>query len=259
MNRKIAMITGSAKGIGLATAKAFIAEGYDLILHYRGGKETVDELCRQAHSLGLLAIGIHADLCNMGQLRQMFDTAFESFPTIDVLVNNAGSSAERYFLDVTEDDFDQMTAVDWKALFFCAQLTAKRMVDQKTRGVIINLTSNQAVGCWPRATIYAPIKAAVSKFTQNAAMELAPHGVRMVAIAPGYTDIGWAEDSAIRDAEQWLPLKRFASTEEIAQGIVYLASPQAAYMTGSVLTIDGGATLPVVACNDFVPYPSKER
>ena len=117
---------------------------------------------------------------------------------------------------------------------------------------VITRTSNQAEGCWPRATIYGPTKAAVSKFTKNAAMELAPHGVRMVAVAPGYTDIGWPADSHLREAEKLLPLRRFAQPAEIAKAIVYLASQDASYMTGSVLTIDGGATLPVVACNDFV-------
>ncbi len=100
--------------------------------------------------------------------------------------------------------------------------------------------------------IYGPTKAAVSKFTKNAAMELALYGVRMVAIAPGYTDIGWPADSHLRQAEKRLPLKRFAAPEEIAKGVAFLASPDATYMTGCVLTMDGGATLPVVAANDFV-------
>ena len=117
---------------------------------------------------------------------------------------------------------------------------------------IINISSNQVDGCWPRATIYGPTKAAGSKFTKNTAMELSLKGVRMAAVAPGYTDVGWEPGDVRLEAASRLPLRRFASTTEIAKAVVYLASDDAAYITGSTLTIDGGATLPVVAANDFV-------
>ena len=149
-------------------------------------------------------------------------------------------------------DFDNMTAIDWKGLYFCSQFAAKRMIKKNIKGVIINMASNQVDGCWPRATIYAPTKAAVAKFTKNAGMELILHGIRMVAIAPGYTDVGWAPGDIRLEAAARLPMRRFATTEEIAQGVIYLASEKADYMVGSMLTIDGGATLPVVAANDFV-------
>ena len=148
--------------------------------------------------------------------------------------------------------FDRMTAIDWKGLFFSSQEAAKRMIGRGTKGVIINISSNQVDGCWPRAAIYGPTKAAVSKFTRNAAMELAGYGIRMAAVAPGYTDVGWAPDDIRWEAAARLPFGRFASTREIAEAVAYLASPQAAYITGTTLTVDGGATLPVVAANDFV-------
>ena len=98
----------------------------------------------------------------------------QKFGKIDVLINNAGISSEVYFLDATEEMFDQMTAIDWKGVYFCSQFVAKKMIEHQTKGVIVNLASNQVDGCWPRATIYAPTKAAVAKFTKNAAMELIP-------------------------------------------------------------------------------------
>ncbi len=252
MARKVALITGAAKGIGKATALAMAEAGYDLIVNYRSDQEAALAVCKAAEAAGAKALPLYADLSKMDELKTMFQKIFDVFPRVHVLVNNAGVSDEVYFLDATEANFDKVTAVDWKGLFFCAQYAARHMVENHIPGVIINVTSNQAEGCWPRASIYGPTKAAVSKFTKNAAMELAPYGVRMVAIAPGYTDIGWAADSHIREAEKLLPLGRFAQPAEIAKGIVYLASDDAAYMTGSVLTLDGGATLPVVACNDFV-------
>lgn len=157
-----------------------------------------------------------------------------------------------YFLDATEEMFDHMTAVDWKGVYFSSQIAAKRMIEREIRGVIINIASNQVDGCWPRATIYGPTKAAVAKFTRNAAMELSLKGIRMVAVAPGYTDVGWEPGDIRLEAAKRLPMKRFATTEEIAQAVIYLASDAADYITGTMLTIDGGATLPVVAANDFV-------
>jgi len=252
MERKTALITGAAKGIGKATALALAQAGYDIIVNYHSDRAGALQVCQAAESMGVQAFPVYADLARTDDIRRMYEEIFARFSRLHVLVNNAGVSDEVYFLDATEEHFDKVTAVDWKGLFFCAQYAARGMIAAGISGVIINVTSNQAEGCWPRATIYGPTKAAVSKFTKNAAMELAPHGVRMVAVAPGYTDIGWPADSHLREAEKLLPLRRFAQPAEIAKAIVYLASQDASYMTGSVLTIDGGATLPVVACNDFV-------
>ena len=193
-----------------------------------------------------------ADMSVVDDIRGMYDQVFSQFGAVDVLVNNAGISSEVYFLDATEEMFDHMTAVDWKGVYFSSQIAAKRMIEREIRGVIINIASNQVDGCWPRATIYGPTKAAVAKFTRNAAMELSLKGIRMVAVAPGYTDVGWEPGDIRLEAAKRLPMKRFATTEEIAQAVIYLASDAADYITGTMLTIDGGATLPVVAANDFV-------
>ncbi|MEM1484149.1 SDR family oxidoreductase [Oscillospiraceae bacterium PP1C4] len=252
MARPVAVITGATKGIGRQIALTMANEGYDIVVNYRSDEAGAQEVCQIAQSCGAKALAVYADVGKIEDLNAMYAEIDQVFPEIHVLVNNAGISSEVYFLDATEEQFDRMTATDWKGLYFCSQLAAKRMIATKTKGVIINISSNQVDGCWPRATIYAPTKAAVTKFTKNAAMELALHGIRMVAVAPGYTDVGWAPDDIRMEAASRLPMRRFASTEEIAQGVVYLASDKAAYITGSTLTIDGGATLPVVAANDFV-------
>lgn len=249
---KVALITGAAKGIGKQIALSMAAAGYDIIVNYRSDKESAEKICSEAKKKGVYAISVYADLSKVDDIRRMYEKIFHEFPAVDVLVNNAGISNEVYFLDATEKMFDDMTAIDWKGLFFCSQFAAKKMIEKKVKGVIINISSNQINGCWPRATIYAPTKAAVSKFTKNAAMELSLYGIRMVAVAPGYTDVGWEPGDIRLKAADRLPFKRFASTKEIADGVVYLASDKAAYITGTTLVIDGGATLPVVAANDFV-------
>lgn len=252
MARKTALVTGAAKGIGRQIALEMARAGYNVVVNYRSGEEAAKILCRQAEELGVRALPVYADMAVMADIRKMYETALEHFEQLDVIVNNAGISSEVYFLDATEEMFDRMTAIDWKGVYFSSQIAAKHMVEKGVKGVIINVSSNQVEGCWPRATIYAPTKAAVSKFTKNAAMELSLKGIRMVAIAPGYTDVGWEPGDIRLEAAARLPLRRFATTTEIAKGVVYLASEDAAYITGSTLTIDGGATLPVVAANDFV-------
>ncbi len=252
MSKRIILITGASKGIGKATALAFVKEGDIVIVNYNTDYLGAKEVCQVAKDRGIESMIIQADLTKVEEIKKMFHTIFEVYETIDILVNNAGISHEKYFLDTNEADFELVNSLDWRGTYFCSLYAAKNMIANQKKGLIINVSSNQAVGCWPRATIYAPVKAAVSKFTQNAAMELAPHGIRMVGIAPGYTDTGWPLDSHLHLAKQKLPLQSFATPEDIADSIVYLASPAAKYMTGSILTIDGGATLPVVACNDFV-------
>lgn len=252
MQRKVVLVTGGTRGIGRQIAIEMAGAGYDVAVNYRGSLPLAQEVCEIAQQSGAKALPFYADMSVVSEIRTMYAQVQQAFGRLDVVVNNAGISSEVYFLDADETDFDQMTAVDWKGVFFSSQCAAKLMIKQGTKGVIINVTSNQVEGCWPRASIYAPTKAAVSKFTRNAGMELALHGVRMVAIAPGYTDVGWQPGDIRLEAAARLPLRRFASTKEIAKGVVYLASDDASYMLGSTLTIDGGATLPVVAANDFV-------
>ena len=257
---KNALVTGSSRGIGRQIALTLAEHGYNVIVNYcsPSSKESADEVCRKIREMGRQSGVIRADVSDIASLTAMYEKIDRIFPPLDLVVNNAGASDEVYFLDATEADFDKITRTDWKGLYFSAQMAAKRMIRDKVEGgVIVNLSSNQVEGCWPRATIYAATKAAVSKFTKNAAMELAPYGIRMVAVAPGYTDVGWAPDDHRLDAAKFLPLRRFASTREIAEAVVYLAGPYAGYITGTTLTLDGAATLPVVACNDFVESKPK--
>ena len=252
MGRKTALITGAAKGIGRAITIELARTGYDVVINYHSDRSAAESLKQEAENLGACALTVYADMGCVADIREMYAQAVERFKQIDLVVNNAGISSEVYFLDASEEDFDRMTAIDWKGLYFSSQCAARHMVEEGVKGVIVNISSNQVDGCWPRATIYGPTKAAVSKFTKNAAMELARKGIRMAAVAPGYTDVGWEPGDIRLAAAPRLPLRRFASTAEIARAVVYLASDDAAYITGSTLTVDGGATLPVVAANDFV-------
>ncbi len=191
MNRKTALITGAAKGIGRQIALEMAKAGYDIVVNYRSGRAEAEDVCRQAEACGVKALPVYADVSVVEDIRKMYREAIDAFNHLDVVVNNAGISSEVYFLEATEEMFDRMTSIDWKGVYFSSQIAALHMIERGIRGVIINISSNQVDGCWPRATIYAPTKAAVSKFTKNAAMELSQKGIRMVAVAPGYTEVGW--------------------------------------------------------------------
>ena len=181
MHRKTALITGGARGIGKQISLDLAEEGYNIVVNYRSDKEAACEICEKAKENGVDSLAVYADMGSVRDIEKMYQIAFEKFDVIDLVVNNAGISPEVYFLEATEKIFDDMTAIDWKGLFFSSQIAAKKMVEKSVRGVIINISSNQVEGCWPRATIYGPTKAAVTKFTQNAAMELSLKGIRMAA------------------------------------------------------------------------------
>lgn len=251
MCKKTVLVTGSSKGIGRETALTFGREGYNVALNYFHHEDEAKKLCEQIKEFNVQAEIFHADVSKYEDLSRMYNEVIERFGFIDVVVNNAGISDEVYLIDATEEMFDTLCSVDWKGVFFSTQFAAKHMIKNDLKGVVINISSNQVDGCWPRATIYAPMKAAVSKFTKNSAMELASYGIRVVGVAPGYTDVGWDEGDHKNEVATKLPLKRFASTNEIAQAVLYLASDNASYITGTTLKVDGGATLPVYMANDF--------
>lgn len=251
MERKTALVTGASRGIGRSIALALAENGYDIGVNYHSSKEKALEVCSAIEAKGAKTICLQGDISNMQDINSIFDAFFEEFGHIDLLVNNAGITRFSPFLEVTEEFWNNVVNTDWKGAFFSAQRAAKNMVETNTKGVIINISSNQQDGCWPIASVYGPTKAALNKFTKHAAMELARYGIRMLAIAPGYTTSSEHNTSPNR-ISNCIPMQRFASYEEIAEAVVFLASDKAGYITGTCLSIDGGALLPVVVENSFV-------
>ena len=176
------------------------------------------------------------------------------------MINNAGISKFYPFLEVTEEEWKEITFTDWKGAYFGTQFAARNMIANHKEGVIINISSNHVDGCWPDANIYGPTKAALTKFGKSAAMELAPYHIRVITVAPGYTDVDWPKDHPVQLAKQHIPLKRFAEPSEIAEIIVFLASDKCRYMTGNCVTIDGGALLPILPENyEFIEEQKHEN
>jgi NAD(P)-dependent dehydrogenase (short-subunit alcohol dehydrogenase family) len=250
----VALITGSSRGIGAGVALEYAKAGYDLALHYVHSQEQALAVKARAEAEGARAALVRGDISVLGEIDRVFEEVFALYDQVDVLVNNAGITRFAPFLETTPDLFDALVSTDFKGAFFCAQQAARHMVAKKTGGGILNITSNHQAGCWPQASVYASVKAAVQKFTQNAALELAPYGIRVVALAPGYTrtrQLSPEEEAAQAPLYKKLPLHRLCEPWEIGRACVFLSGEGAGYITGACLTMDGGALLPAAPENIY--------
>ena len=158
MERKVALITGGAKGIGRQIALSLAENGHDIAVNYHSDKNSADEICKTAKENGVNALSFYANMGNVDEIKNMVFQVDQKFGKIDVLINNAGISSEVYFLDATEEMFDQMTAIDWKGVYFCSQFVAKKMIEHQTKGVIVNLASNQVDAAGPVQQFMPPQK-----------------------------------------------------------------------------------------------------
>lgn len=248
---KTALVTGASGVIGQSIAITLAENGYDIGINYYSDKKGAVSVLQEVEKRGQKGILLPANIQLIADIDLMFSDFFAEFNKIDLMINNAGITRFAPFLEVTEKMWDTVNGTDWRGSFFCAQRAARNMVENKIEGVIINISSNQQEGNWPRASVYGPAKAALMKFTKNIALELSEYGIRVNAIAPGYTtDKPYKEQSS--KIHKRVPLGRCAHPDEIAEAVLYLASKKASYITGTCLTIDGGALLPVVVNNPYV-------
>jgi NAD(P)-dependent dehydrogenase (short-subunit alcohol dehydrogenase family) len=249
---KVALVTGSSRGIGKGIALSLAKAGYDVGVHYSSTKEGALDTVQKIEALGQKAIAFQADISKLEDIKILFESFSREFSRLDLLVNNAGITRMKSFLEIDEEMFSEVINTDLRGTFFCAQTAAKLMIAGAIPGCIINISSNHSVGCWPGSTVYASAKAGVDKLGKNMAMELSKYRIRVVTIAPGYTFI--PENNRPRPAEGpvlRIPLGRFAEVNEVGAACVFLASENAGYITGTTLFMDGGSLLPVLAHHDF--------
>jgi len=237
---KRVLITGGASGIGAATAARFLEEGAQVVVLDRDDKGRV-EIQRQ---LPGLAGAVAADVSNLQQVQGAFNEAVQRMGGVDVLINNAGISIRHKFLDITPQEWDRILAVNLTGLFYVAQTAARHMWERGS-GVILQTASTNGLVGQPFYADYNATKAAVIELTKTMALELAPK-IRVCAVAPGYvlTPMQRAEytDEMLDEVNRKVPMGRHAKPEEIAALFAYLASEDAAYITGQVFTCDGAET-----------------
>lgn len=242
---KVSMITGAARGIGLGMAKALAGAGSELILIDALEEELKGAAGEIFLETGKRPLAITGDLRNMDEIDRMVREAQERHPRIDCLINNAGTTVRKPFVEITPEEFDRVIAVNLKAAYFLSQKIAREMIAAGRGGKIITVASSTSFLGVNNLSAYGVSKGGVYALTKGMAVELAPHGICVNAVAPGFfrtnlTQAVW-EDPQRRDwAVSRIPLGRLGKPEDIAGSVIFLASAASDYITGQVLIVDGG-------------------
>jgi glucose 1-dehydrogenase len=242
---KTVVVTGGNSGIGAAIVLDMAAAGANVVIDYVAHPEATDELVKQAEQAGGKAVGVQADITKLDDLERMIATAVDTFGRLDVLVNNAGMETRTSLLDTTPEQYDTVMAVDLKSAFFASQLAAKQFIKQGDGGLIINISSVHEDWPMPGNTPYCVAKGGMRMLSRTAGVELGPHGIRMVNVAPGAVETPINRET-MDDPEQLkkldaaIPMQRMAKPQEIADVVTFLASGKAAYMTSTTVVVDGG-------------------
>ena len=240
---KVALITGGSRGIGFATADKFLQEGAVVILtaSSQGSADRAVTLLKEKHPGGTVA-GISPDLSSLESVREAFRAATSVYGCIDILVNNAGVSESTPFMEYTEETFNKVMDLNIKGVFNATRAAAECMVARGT-GVILS-TSMVSISGQPSGFAYPASKFAVNGLTVSLARELGPMGIRVNAVAPGITETDMMKSvpkEVIDPMIARIPLRRLGQPEDIANAFVFLASDEASYITGVVLSVDGMA------------------
>ena len=236
---RVCLITGAAQGIGAACARRFAAEGALVVL------ADVDDERGQMLAAELSGLYVHCDVGNKAQVDQLVQQALAWQGRIDVLVNNAGIFRAADFLDVTEEDFDAVLRVNVKGSFLVGQAVARAMA-QASRGTIVNMSSVNGMLAIPNIASYNVSKGGINQLTRVMALALAPHNIRVNAVAPGTIATELAAKAVLTSDEaknkilSRTPLGRLGEPSEIADVVAWLASDAASYVTGEIVTVDGG-------------------
>jgi glucose 1-dehydrogenase len=242
---KTIVVTGGNTGIGEAIVSAAAAEGANVVIDYVAHPEETTELIAKVRAAGGQAVGVEADVSVTADLQRMIQTAVDTYGRLDVLINNAGIETRTGLLDTTEADFDKVIAVNLKSAFFGTQLAAKQFIAQGGGGLILNISSVHDDWPMPGNIAYCVSKGGTRMLTRTAGVELGPHQVRVVNIAPGAVDtpintVTTTDPDKLRALDAAIPLGRIAHPDDIAEVVVFLASGKASYMTATTVVIDGG-------------------
>jgi glucose 1-dehydrogenase len=244
-----ALVTGASSGIGRETATRLAADGAAVVVNYFGSPDAAREVVGQVERDGGRAVAIGADVSSETDVIAMFERARDELGgPIDLLVNNAGIEKPYPLTEMPLDEWRRVLDVNLTGAFLCAREAARGLIADGLGGVIVNVSSVHEVIPWPSFSHYCASKGGMKLFGQTIARELAPHGIRVVMVAPGaiLTPINkeLVEDAdKRREVEQEIPWGRLGHPEEIAAAIAWLAGPEAEYVTGATLFVDGGMTL----------------
>lgn len=242
LNGKVALITGASRGIGKEIALTFASYGAKVVVNYNGSKEKADEVVKEIEAMGGEAIAIQCSVADYEACGNMVNEAIAKFGKVDILVNNAGITKDNLVMKISDEDFDAVIDTNLKGTFNCIKQLYRPFLKQRS-GRIINMTSVTGILGNAGQANYAASKAGVIGLTKSVARELATRGITVNAIAPGFIATKMTDamtDAAKQAVLSQIPLGRVGNTKDIAETAAFLASDKAAYITGQVISVDGG-------------------
>ncbi len=244
-NNKVALVTGSSRGIGKKIALTLAEEGYSIVVNYARSKSKAQETVEEIKALGVDAIAVKANISKKEKLEAMFEEIDEYFGRLDVLINNAASGVLRPLMELEESHWDWTMDINSKAMLFCSQQAAKRM---KNGGAIVSLSSLGSIRYLPNYTTVGVSKAAVEALTRYMAVELAPAGIRVNAVSGGAVDTDALthfpnRDELLGDAAERTPAGRITEPEDLAKTVRFLVSDDSEMIRGQTIIVDGGISL----------------
>ena len=242
---KVAIVTGASRGIGRACAVRLAKDGYTVVVNYSRSEEEASKVLDEIKAAGGDGMTYKADVSDLAQVKQMIRDTDRKYGQIDLLVNNAGIVRDAFLLALNMDDLSSCMELNVKGYFYCAQQAALKMFRRK-KGVIINMSSVSGELALAGQSVYSATKGAVNSLTRVLAKELGSRGIRVNAVAPGFIETEMINALSDEKKEEYLkdiPLHRFGKAEEVAAVVSMLASDEFSYITGQVITMDGGISL----------------
>ena len=245
LNGKIALVTGSARGIGRGIAEVFADEGADVAVNDFDNAEQAEEVARSLRDKGRRAIAVKADVAKRADVEPMIDRVWKELGPIDILVNNAGIETIVPFLELTDDQWTRLVDVNLRGAWLCSQVFCRRALAETRKGSIVNIGSIQAAKVLPGRTHYAPTKLGLEALTRNMSAEMTPQGIRVNCIHPGLIDTpmtSWVmkDKDILPVVLAQISLGRAGQPREIGTVAAFLASDEASYLTGQSIFVDGG-------------------